>query len=392
MLACVLITHLPMKAERLRSPELRGRPVIVTQQRGSKQVVLDSSAEAIGVIAGMSLQEALSRCKGAALLQADAPYYQSVFDRLVDLLLQRSPVVEKAELGRAYVGLDGLTAMYGSEARLIDALLKAAPHEMNLRIGVAQGKFPAYVAAVASDVGQATRVPDDVAGFMRKLPVDLLPIAWDKKDRMHRFGLHTLGQLAHLPVGALQSQFGREGKTAWELANGVDRSPLLPHKQPEVVSEFLVFPSPATTLYAIVPAIEILLGRAFASPALRGKYVRKAWFEARVMRKPPWTKTFAFKEAVSGKPRALSALKSMLETVALPGALEDIKMTLSGITGESGIQAGLFSDIRKQDQLRETVRQLEARLGARPPIYQVRDVEPWSRIPERRQALIQFDP
>ena len=170
MLACVLITHLPMKAERLRSPELRGRPVIVTQQRGSKQVVLDSSAEAIGVIAGMSLQEALSRCKGAALLQADAPYYQSVFDRLVDLLLQRSPVVEKAELGRAYVGLDGLTAMYGSEARLIDALLKAAPHEMNLRIGVAQGKFPAYVAAVASDVGQATRVPDDVAGSCASSP------------------------------------------------------------------------------------------------------------------------------------------------------------------------------------------------------------------------------
>ena len=35
--------------------------------------------------------------------------------------------------------------------------------------------------------------------------------------------------------------------------------------------------------------------------------------------------------------------------------------------------------------------QLEARLGRKPPIYQVRDVESWSRIAERRQALVQFE-
>jgi DNA polymerase-4/protein ImuB len=114
--------------------------------------------------------------------------------------------------------------------------------------------------------------------------------------------------------------------------------------------------------------------------------------EARVLRRPPWTRRFAFKQAVNGKERALSALKVSLESADLPGALEDMRLTLSGITGESGIQASLFDDIRRQDQLRETVRQLEARLGARPPIYQVRDVEPWSRIPERRQALVQYDP
>ena len=158
------------------------------------------------------------------------------------------------------------------------------------------------------------------------------------------------------------------------------------------MSKYLAFPSPATTLYAIVPALEILLGRAFSHPALRGKHVRTAWMEGRVLRKPPWTKSFAFKEAVNSKDRALKALKSSLETVDFPGALEDMRLTLSGITGESGVQGSLFSDIRRQEQLRETMRQLEARLGARPPVYQVRDMEPWSRIPERRQSLVQFDP
>ncbi|MDP6494836.1 MAG: DNA polymerase Y family protein, partial [Dehalococcoidia bacterium] len=60
--------------------------------------------------------------------------------------------------------------------------------------------------------------------------------------------------------------------------------------------------------------------------------------------------------------------------------------------GESGTQSSLFVEVRKQQQLREAMRQLEARLRTRPPIYKVMDVEPWSRIPERRQALVEFAP
>jgi len=37
------------------------------------------------------------------------------------------------------------------------------------------------------------------------------------------------------------------------------------------------------------------------------------------------------------------------------------------------------------------VRQLKARYG-RSPVAQVVEVEPWSRIPERRHALIDYDP
>ena len=107
-IACVLITHLPVKAEQRRRAGLRERPVIIVESYGSKQVVLDSSPKAVGITAGMPLQEALSRCKGAALLQADEPYYRTVFDGIVGQLAQKSPVVERAELGCAYVGLDGL--------------------------------------------------------------------------------------------------------------------------------------------------------------------------------------------------------------------------------------------------------------------------------------------
>ena len=391
-IACVLVTHLPIKAELRRYPELRGRPVVITESYGSKELVLDSSSEARGVIAGMSLQEAVSRCKDTVLLQADTPYYESGFNALVHSLEQRSPLVEKAELGSAYVGLDGLEAMYGGEARLITSLLQAVPQEFNPRIGVALGKFPAYVAAVTSSGGRATRVPQDVAGFLKEFSIDLLPMSWENKTRLHRFGLHTLGQLAALPVGSVQAQLRPEGKKAWELASGIDRSPLLPYRHEEAVTEFLTFPSPTITQYAILTAMETLLGRAFARPQIRGKYVRTAAIESQVLRHPPWTRRFAFKEAVGNKEKALFSLKSRLDSIALPGPLEDMKLTLAGFTGESGIQSSLFLDVRKREQLREMMQQLEALLGRRPPIFQVRDVEPWSRIPERRQALVPFDP
>ena len=52
-IACVLITHLPVKAELKRYPELRGRPVVITQSHGSKELVLDNSPQARGVGPGM---------------------------------------------------------------------------------------------------------------------------------------------------------------------------------------------------------------------------------------------------------------------------------------------------------------------------------------------------
>jgi nucleotidyltransferase/DNA polymerase involved in DNA repair len=391
-IACVMVTHLPVKAELQRRPELNGKPIIITEVNGSKQVVLDSSPEARGVASGMTLQEALSQSKDATLLKVDETYYQAVFDDMVHSLELQSPLVEKAELGCVYVGLDGLETMCGGEARLMGSLLQAMPQDFNPRVGVADGKFSAYLAAVNSGGGQATKVPDDVAGFLKDFSVDLLPLSWEDKTRLHQFGLHTLGQVATLSVGPMQAQFGPVGKKVWELAQGIDRSPLLPEPYQELVKEFLTFPSPTLTLNAILTAIDTLLTRAFARPKVRDRYVRSIFIEGQISRHSPWIRQLAFKDAVGNKERAFFVIKNALELVTFDGPLEDLALTLVGLTGESGIQSSLLSDVRKHEQLREAVRQLEARMGFKPPIYQVRDMEPWSRIPERRQVLIRFDP
>ena len=392
--ACVLITHLPVKAELRRNLSLYDKPVLITTRSsgGDGAQVLDVSSQVKGVSPGMPLQEALSRCSGAVLIEADETYYHSVFDQLVEALLDKSPAVEKGELGCAFVDVHGTEGIYGSDEGIAATLLDAVPDDLGPRVGLAESKFPACVASVASKVGQATKVPRDVAGFLSEFPIDLLPLSWKNRVRLHDFGLHFIGQIASLSVGSMQAQFGTQGRVAWELANGIDKSPLVPSRCQETVTDFLTFPVPATSLFAILPAVEILLGRIFSHPSLRGKYLRSVFIQATVLNRTPWSKRIVFKSPVNKKEPALFALRNALEATDIPGPLEDLRMTVSDTAGESGTQSSLFVEVRKQQQLREAMRQLEARLRTRPPIYRVMDVEPWSRIPERRQALVEFVP
>jgi len=394
-IACVLVTHLAVKAERRRYPVLRGKAFIVV---GPGQIVRDSSPEVEGVVTGMPVREASARCRDAIAVQADESYYRRVFDSLAVALSRRSPSVEQAStnvpstLGTLYVGLSGLGRLYGGDAAAAAALLHAVPYDLEARVGVADGKFPAYVAATMTGPGRTSRVPDDTASFLRAQTVDLLPITWDAKVRLHRFGLHVLGDVAALGPGPMQAQFGSDGRAAWELASGIDARVVVPYRADEEIVEELTFPAPAASMNTLLLGTDLLLGRAFARPGLRGKYARTASLQGAVIGRTPWTKSVAFKDALGSRDRAMTALKGALAGTALPGALEDLRLTLSGLTGESGIQSSLFADVRKQEQLRETMRQLAQRLRARPPVYRVREVEPWSRIPERRQALVHFDP
>ncbi len=99
-----------------------------------------------------------------------------------------------------------------------------------------------------------------------------------------------------------------------------------------------------------------------------------------------------FRSPIGSRAHAFPLVGTALEGRPPPGPLEDLRLTLSALTGEGGRQESLFRDVRRQQNLEEAVRQLRERLGVQPPIYHVREVEPWSRMPERRQALVPFAP
>ena len=114
-IACLLVTHLPVKAERQRYPAFRGKPLVIVESCGPGEMALDSSPEAQGVTTGMALPEVLSRCPEATLLPADRQFYDEVFERMEDTLAMRCPVAEKGEMGCLYAALEGMAPVYGGE-------------------------------------------------------------------------------------------------------------------------------------------------------------------------------------------------------------------------------------------------------------------------------------
>ena len=390
-IACVLVSHLPLKTELLRRPALQGKAALVVEESGTQKLVIDRSSSAHDTVVGMSLEKALARCPHAALIEADTSLYRERWNSILDGLEQRSPIVEDADLGLAYVDLRGLEKLYGGQAKLVKAVVDAVPQTYCPQAGVAQGKFPAYAAALRAEPGRAVRVPEDAASFLAELPMIHLPTSWKIKERLLDFGLAVMGSIAQLPFNTMQGEFGKEGARLWRLANGQDDELLVPRQHEETFACEVTFATPTVSLPAIIVALESLLTRAFVDH-LRGRFARVAYLEGRADNGSTWNKRIGFREPVGSHDRALFILRSRLENLTLPGPLETLSLTLSGITGESGQQESLFPEVRHRARLDDAILQLRARLGYRPPIYRVREVEPWSRIPERRRALVAYDP
>ena len=392
-IACLLITHLRAKVELQNNPTLVNTPAIIVERSGEKARVVDSSHCIMGVSQGMALEEALSIHPEALVLDADESHYNKVFSQILTSLQGISDRVEGSDLGVAYIRLDGLEHLYGGEARLVNALLNAVPRDLTPRVGVAEAKFPAFIAATVSEPSRAIRVPPDGASFLAPHPINLLPISSDLKVALHRFGLHTLGDVAHMTETSMTDRFRSEGRKAWHLSNGIDDRPVVPLDHTEIIVERTSLPFSSASLDLLITMVDTLLARAFAQPSMRGRYANKAILQCALEDGPTWSREFSFKGGVGSGERALSVLRPRLEEEHPTGAVEEVTLTLDELTGESGTQMGLMPDVREVNERRlaNVERDLRIRTGGTPALYRVVGVAPWHPAPEMRTLRVPVD-
>ena len=384
---CVLLPHFPINCEKLRHHDVTARPLIITAAAGSQKLVLDYSPELKNLQREMPLQQALSLQAEAELIHADIPYYFSVFNGILDALEKRSPLVEGADLGDIYIGLDGMQLIYENDAVLVKAIQTAVPAVFDAHIGIAEDKFPAYLAAWHSPAGSYKTLTGDLAAFLNDLTCDLLPVSLKTKEKLHSFGLHKLGQVAALLPGPLQAQFGPEGQRIWELANGHDDTPLYPRLTEETIEESTTLSSMTASLDVIMVSIEAMLSRVFVRFEAKGMGIRSVHLWTRTWLREHWEKNIQFKEPALNTKTALSRIKLIMENSPQPGPVEQLGMKITGLGRPNGRQKSLLNDVRAKDNLLDDVKQLEFRLGGT-QLYKIKEIEPWSRIPERRYALI----
>jgi nucleotidyltransferase/DNA polymerase involved in DNA repair len=261
-------------------------------------------------------------------------------------------------------------------------------------VGVAGGRFAATVAArVAPFPGMCTVPVSASRSFLASAPINYLPVDSGVSRRLELFGVHTLAELAALPFAAVQAQFGPAGARAWRLASGQDDEPVIPHRFQSIIRASLIFDDPLASVDAVTMAVDHLLSRAFRDPVLNGRSVRQTRLRALLADGTSWERLVTFKEALLSRDAARSTLRSRLQLPnALPAApIEELSLELMELGREGARQAGLFSiHARQERQIAEAARQLSARFG-RTPLARAVEVEPWSRIPERRWALLPYD-
>ena len=392
-IACVLITHLRAKIEMRRRPDLIDRPAVIVARGQKRPVVVDHSPAASRISIGMTPEQALSQQADTLILEADEPTYRSVFRHTLTALQEVSDQVEEADIGTAYVRVAGLDEMYGGEDALVAALHEAIPDYLQARIGIGEGKFPAFAAATMSPPLGVTTVPSDAAEFLFPRSVDLLPIAEGVRFGLRRFGLRTLGDVATISEAALVDQFGTEGSAAWRLSRGNDDNPLIPLAYEESILERMSLPFASSSLQLVTVTVDTLLKRAYAAPRMRGRYAGAVTLHCLLLNAPAWERTLRFKQPAGSWERASELITPQMEQDHPLAPVEEISVTLSDLSGDAGMQMGLLRDHRRDrhERLLEIGRGLPDHLKGGSGLYQVLDVAPWHPAPEMRALRVPMD-
>src|SRR5881296_185448 len=183
--ACCWIPLFALRCETARRPELASLPLALLAPDDTRRLwQVAPLARRAGVKPGMTVSQAIGLCPGLKLCEPDPVHYDEQFARLVAALVTVSPVVEPVEVGRVFVGTDGLEGLYGAPENIVEAIqMRSAecgmrnfseesfaprnshensafpiPHSA-FRLGWGRGKFVSWVAANRAKPGGAVIVP-----------------------------------------------------------------------------------------------------------------------------------------------------------------------------------------------------------------------------------------
>ena len=231
--------------EQRDNPELKGKPVIVGGDPDSRGVVSTCSYEArrFGIRSAISMKEALRLCPEAVILPVNMPRYKEVSDQVMDIFYRFTPDIEQVSIDEAYLAVKAGTGL--DKAREIRSAVREELH-LPLSIGVSINKLLAKIAcSLAKPDGVRAIYPEDVEMVLWPLPVSVLPgVGPVTEQKLNNFGIKTVGDLASLPLEALESIAGSSALAAelQEYAFGRDSRKLELNAVRKSISEEITFP------------------------------------------------------------------------------------------------------------------------------------------------------
>jgi protein ImuB len=395
MVVCVLIPRFALLAALGDRRALVSEPVALAPQAGRDQAIgeVSAPAEAFGVMQGMRMGEALSRCPGLRLVPPDPEAVRLLWHEVLDRVEGIGGAPESERDGAAFFEADGLRGIHGGD---LDGVLAATRRALgrSARLGAGPSRFSAFCAARQARPRRLPVVVEEraVGRFLAPLPATLLrsrPELSALPDTLDRLGIRTLGELAALPSRAVAERFGHPGLLALDLARGRD-TPLDPRRPPEPVVERIELPE-AVSGQQLERALELLSSRLLARPERRGRSLRAVAVSARFVAGGTWREAVTLRSASADPQRIRLALAPRL--AELPAPAESLALEVVAFGPPATDQGRLLEEegAARRARLGEAVRQARQAAGEGAAM-RVLDLDPDSRVPERRSILAPLDP
>jgi protein ImuB len=416
MVVCVLYPRFELLAALGDRRALLSEPAALAPEAGREQVVgeVSAPAEAFGVVRGMRLGEAMSRCPGLRLVPPDPEGVRSLWNTVLDRLEAIGAQVESDRAGAAYFESGGLRGLHGGD---LTGVLAAARRTLGpgARFGAAPCRFAAHAAALQVRPRRGRREAEAARGlaqapgsagraakysfvveeraqrdFLAPLPVSLLRTRLELEalpELFEQLGIRTLGEVAALSARAVAERFGHPGLLALDLARGRD-TPLEPRRPPEPVTERLDLPEAASG-QQLERALELLLARVLARRERRGRALRALAVSARFVAGGTWRIVITLRNASADPQRIQLAVAPKL--AELPAPAESLALEVEAFGPPAHDQGRLLDEAAavRRARLGEAVRQARQAAGSEAAL-KILEVDSGSRVPERRAVLAPF--
>lgn len=222
--------------EQRDDPSLKGKPVIVGWA-GERSVVCAASYEArkFGVHSAMPASRAKRLCPSGVWLVPDFDRYRAVSRQIREIFERHTPLVEPLSLDEAYLDVTQELTGIPTATETAETIRREIREETRLTAsaGVAPNKF---LAKIASDWRKPDGLfvirPHQVERFLVTLPVRKIPgVGKATEAVLHEMKIETVGDLHQFDQKELVARFGKWGTRLWELARGIDESPVEPSRK-----------------------------------------------------------------------------------------------------------------------------------------------------------------
>ena len=166
---------------------------------------------------------------------------------------------------------------------------------------------------------------------------------------------------------------------------------------PEPIVAALTFFTPVGERELLSHSLDQLIARALRHPRRIGWRVHALRLRADLDGSGSWLATILLKDPSADAARIAAPLKIRLEQSPPTGAVERLVLAFTAFApGTAELQlfardAQAAARAGQQRALQSAAREIRMRIK-RSSLYHIIEVQPWSRLPERRYALIDYEP